>query len=248
MIESHSAIFVGVDLAWGERNPDGLFCFVWDGQSLHVNDCFLSWGNDVLLENIQRLTQGFSSGVISVDAPLIIKNKKGMRPVDRLTHVLYRKQHAGCHPAYLDKITRPVVLAEKLEDCGFLLTPEVRRDRVTLIEVYPHISTLHVFGIGRILKYKKGKVCERRREFGRYQRLLLHSLENFFYGVSPDIDLQRFLSIKPWSKNLEDQTDAMLCALTGWHHWITEGKGTEVLGDIETGFIVSCKSRLNSTG
>lgn len=237
------AVFVGVDMAWGKRKPDGIFCFVWDGKKLRAWDCFLSHGDESLLANILSLTGGYDRGVIAIDAPLIIKNKRGMRPVDKLTHALYRKEHAGCHPAYLDKINRPVVIANRLKQVGFPVTPDVLPSGVSVIEVYPHISTLHVFGLTRILKYKKGCVSDRKREFARYQKLLRLSLKSFFFCVELSSELERFMKLSPWNKNLEDQTDAMLCALTAWHHWVTRGQGTEVLGDRRTGFIVSCARR-----
>jgi predicted RNase H-like nuclease len=46
------------------------------------------------------------------------------------------------------------------------------------MEVYPHPAMIRWFGLERILKYKRGTVAERRREFRRYQSLL-HSCLQF---------------------------------------------------------------------
>jgi predicted RNase H-like nuclease len=240
------AVFIGVDMAWGEKNPDGLCCLIYDGNFLDVYDITLARGDSELLGKISEWIELAGSGVIAVDAPLIIKNRRGMRPVDRLTHELYRKQHAGCHPAYLDKIQRPVRFSEKLAALGIPTTPAIQQAGFSAIEVYPHISMLHAFGLGRILKYKKGSVAQRGAEFKKYQKLLKRSLVNFFEKVRIGECLEIFLSFEPWSKSLEDQTDGLFCALIGWHHWFWRGTRSEVLGDDEYGFIVSCRENNNS--
>jgi len=227
-------------MAWGEKNPDGLCCLFYDGRKIKVHDIKLTHGEDELFSNIMEWVKLADTGLVAVDAPLIIKNERGMRPVDKLTHGIYRKQHAGCHPAYLGKIQRPVRFAERLGEMGIPTTHKIPRKGFSVIEVYPHISMLHAFGLGQILKYKKGRVAQRRVEFSRYQKLLLKSLVNFFPRVCVDENLDVFLRIAPWNKALEDQTDGLFCALIGWYHWFWDGKRSEVLGDEESGFIVSC--------
>jgi len=47
------------------------------------------------------------------------------------------------------------------------------------------------------------------------------------------------LSCRGWSKDAEDQIDALICALVGLHHWRHLGERSEILGDAATGFIVA---------
>ena len=42
----------------------------------------------------------------------------------------------------------------------------------------------------------------------------------------------------PWTKDVEDQTDAFFCALIGYWHWLHRGEKSEVLGDLSTGFML----------
>ncbi len=238
-----SGVFVGIDLAWGERNPDGVCCLLFDGRNVTVYDITLTVGDEMLFQKILEWKKLSCVGLIAIDAPLIIKNRNGMRPVDKLTHQLYRKQHAGCHPAYLEKIQRPVRIAKRLINLGIPVSFQIPTEGFGAIEVYPHISMIHAFGLQRILKYKKGNVAKRAKEFKKYQTLLHDSLFDFFPKVATDSCLEMFLKIKPWSKTLEDQTDALFCALIAWHHWYWKGMFSEVLGDEETGFIVNCLPR-----
>jgi predicted RNase H-like nuclease len=41
-----------------------------------------------------------------------------------------------------------------------------------------------------------------------------------------------------WTKDIEDQTDSLVCALIGDWHWRHGGERTQVLGDRETGFFL----------
>ena len=48
----------------------------------------------------------------------------------------------------------------------------------------------------------------------------------------------RRLLRRVWTKDTEDQTDALLCALIGWQ-WATRGRrAMEIIGDERTGFMV----------
>jgi predicted RNase H-like nuclease len=42
----------------------------------------------------------------------------------------------------------------------------------------------------------------------------------------------------PWSKPVEDRTDALFCALISLWHVHHQGARSEILGDITTGFIL----------
>ena len=79
-------------------------------------------------------------------------------------------------------------------------------------------------------------VC-RRREFRRYQRLLARCLADRFPRLELGPDLAALLEAR-WSKPIEDRLDALFCALIGYGHWLHGGKRSEVIGDLETGFIL----------
>jgi predicted RNase H-like nuclease len=94
-----------------------------------------------------------------------------------------------------------------------------------------------MFGIPRIVKYKKGSVVERRKEFRRLQGLLKRCLKEKFPQLAIDAETESLLAQR-WSKPVEDRTDALFCALIGLWHWMHQGKRSEVIGDRRTGFIL----------
>jgi predicted RNase H-like nuclease len=94
-----------------------------------------------------------------------------------------------------------------------------------------------MFGLPRIIKYKKGSVVERRKEFQRLQGLMGKLMKRKFPGLTLNQETRNLLREK-WSKQVEDRTDALFCALIGMWHWMHRGKRSEVIGDRQTGFIL----------
>jgi predicted RNase H-like nuclease len=94
-----------------------------------------------------------------------------------------------------------------------------------------------MFGLPRIIKYKKGSVVERRKEFQRLQGLMGKLMKRKFPGLTLNQETRNLLREK-WSKQVEDRTDALYCALIGMWHWMHRGKRSEVIGDRQTGFIL----------
>jgi predicted RNase H-like nuclease len=104
--------------------------------------------------------------MIAVDAPTLIPNATGMRLPDKLTHKHFDRYHAGCYPANLGRpfAQRTVDFGLSLEARGFVhvLTIVPQKLSSYQIEVFPHPAIVHLFGLNRILKYKKGSLAERR--------------------------------------------------------------------------------------
>jgi predicted RNase H-like nuclease len=97
--------------------------------------------------------------MIAVDAPTLIPNATGMRLPDKLTHKHFDRYHAGCYPANLGRpfAQRTVDFGLSLEARGFVhvLTIVPQKLSSYQIEVFPHPAIVHLFGLNRILKYKK---------------------------------------------------------------------------------------------
>lgn len=106
-----------------------------------------------------------------------------------------------------------------------------------LAEVYPHPALVRWFELRERIRYKKGRVAERRRAFRGLQRRLL----GFRAAAFPELDTgPAVLALldTPWTKDVEDQTDAFLCALIGlWHHR-ENGRRTDIFGDTRFGFML----------
>lgn len=191
----------------------------------------------MLVAVLTELTHRHNSVFVTIDAPIVCPNRSGTRPVDRLTHTLFHREHAACHPANLTKCPRPVRVRRRLEALGFTTGWHPGRGRKIIAEVYPHPAIVRLFRLRRIIKYKKGPVAQRRRAFRRYQQCIRRSCGRDFPTLLVDSATSELLSL-PWSKSVEDQTDALVCALIGLWHWQYRGRRSEIIGDLDTGFIL----------
>jgi predicted RNase H-like nuclease len=237
-------LLVGIDLAWGDKNSDGV-CFIRHDvaqRRARLLGYAYPHGDAALVAAITPHLRADEPAFAAIDAPLVCPNLTGTRPVDRLTHTLFHREHAACHPANLTKCPRPPrVLARLAADLGFApgwSLPPIENQRPRLAaEVYPHPAMVRLFRLPRIIKYKKGPVAARRLEFRRLQRLIAALLATEFPFLALDADTPALLAA-PWTKPVEDRTDALFCALIALWHVHYAGARSEIIGDLATGFIL----------
>ncbi|MFM1768979.1 MAG: hypothetical protein RJA22_1508 [Verrucomicrobiota bacterium] len=225
----------GIDLAWGERNPDGVCVLEVNRRRARVVTTALTRGDADLLGFLAAQV-GDGPAFLAMDAPVVCPNRTGARPVDRLCHVHFGKFKAGAYPANLGVCARPPRIARHLMERNFTLGWDWRSPR-TLAEVYPHPAMVRLFGLEERIPYKRGPVPARRAAFRRLQRELRRCLARDFPRLELDAGTDALLG-RPWTKDVEDQTDGLFCALIGYWHWLHRGRRTQVLGDRETGFIL----------
>jgi predicted RNase H-like nuclease len=230
-------IIIGIDLAWGDKKPDGLCIIEATRSTANIRGYAYPKGDVELMETLNPIIKNEKEIFITIDAPIICPNKTGTRPVDRLTHRLFHREHAACHPANYTKCPRPVRVRQLLEKAGMKTGWLVGINKKTVAEVYPHPAMVRMFKLPRIVKYKKGNVANRRSEFKRLQRLMKKCIRDLFPFLTLDKKSIALLK-EPWSKPIEDQTDALFCALLGLWHWKYQCKKSEIIGNTRTGFIL----------
>lgn len=228
---------VGVDLAWGERRRDGV-CFVERrGARASVVGSAYPLGDAELLAALATRIPSRARALVAIDAPIVCPNPTGARTVDRLTHRLFHREHAGCHPANATRCRRPPRVAAALGAQGFAIGHELRSARRLVAEVYPHPALVRWLGLSRIVKYKRGPAAARRAEFARLQRGLRWLAAERFPFLALDGETRALLAA-PWSKPVEDLVDAFACALIGLWHVHHRGRRSEVIGDLASGFLL----------
>jgi predicted RNase H-like nuclease len=231
--------FLGIDLGW-QSQPSGLCCLVWQQQRLRLLQLErLSAVSEILLW-VDTWVVPDESAVIAVDAPTLISNPTGMRLADRLAHKHFGRYHAGCYPANLARpfAARTVEFGRSLAAKGFVHAPRIipQRPGRYQIEVFPHPATVQLFGLNQILKYKKGRLAERRAELSRYRDYILAvlpTLEPALILTQPDSHLPLLPEIPLKGtdlKALEDQLDSLICAYVAAHWWYWGLERNLVLG------------------
>jgi predicted RNase H-like nuclease len=235
-------LIVGIDLAWGEHNRDGICLIEASSRRAFVRAIAHTLGDEALLSWLSKRTDS-APVILMVDAPIVCPNTSGSRPVDKLTHRLFGQFHAGCYPANSTRCSRPARLCKLLVDAGYTVGWKLDTAHRLVCEVYPHPAMIRLFGLARIVKYKRGPVAKQRREFRKLQRLLIRCLANEFPRLELSAEAKELL-VSRWTKPVEDKADALFCALIGYHHYIYQGRQSEVLGDLNTGFILVPKPRV----
>ena len=172
--------FVGVDLAWGQRNPTGVAVVDDRGGLVHV-----SAAADRRRDPGRRAEARQGPCVVALDAPLVVTNPTGNRPGEAALNADFGRFDAGAHPSNTGKEefrdgTRGGLLAEAL---GLDLDPASTADR-RAIEVYPHAATVALFRLGRILKYKN-RTGSQARDLLRSELLRLTELVETLEQADP---------------------------------------------------------------
>lgn len=241
-------ILLGLDVAWGLRNPDGLCWGRVQGMELEVLSTQVSHGDEELLRLLENRLGG-ESCFLAMDGPVICRNHTGSRPVDRLAQQMFRTFHSGPHPVNLQRCQRPIQLVEKLRRLGFVPGWKVTSGGRLISEVFPHPTLVRWAELPQIIKYKRGLVADKRKEFSRLQSIMSGLLETRFRKAVLSHQVRQLLH-QPWSKAVEDQTDALICLLLAWQHVSSRGEATETLGDLQSGFLLlpKCNGAKNSHG
>ena len=243
-----STRFIGLDLAWSPRNNSAAVALeaenqdaVWIAHSERLGD------NAEVLAFI-REAAGPGPALVAIDAPLIVPNEEGSRPVDRQITRLFGRYGAGCYPAYRNRpgsCTRGEEIVAALGDDGFVQDPYIRQRVPTrsVFEVYPHPAMIALFHLEQTIKYKArpGRSLDARRcELARL-RDLLRGLEQGEPAMSSPVEvMERDLHRLEGGafKRYEDLLDAAVCAYIACYAWYWGPAGHEVYGDTTLGYIL----------
>lgn len=232
-------VLAGVDLAWqSETNPSAI-----------------AWGeieNNVLtVDKIEPAVYGIESvfGVlkdidglmgISIDAPLIINNTSGQRKCETEIGRTYGSRGASCHTSNtkLYPNAKSVFLSKEVLAAGF---NHLQGERWQ-IECYPHPAIIEIFGLNERLKYKKGKVADKRAGQKTLASLLrkLSSSNTLSLVINDEgnkmLDESYIDSLRGQAlKSNEDALDSVVCLYIAGLYAI-EHSG-EVFGDSSSGYV-----------
>jgi len=232
--------FMGIDLAWGNRNPSGLAILRWQEDVLQeVTPAQLLTTDEQICQAIAAQDNG-GTLVIAIDAPLVVPNFSGERPVEGEMRRRFARFHAACHPANRQLLGDPprgerlcTLLAQRL-GVQVMPAPAQRQYCRVAFEVYPHAAMVRLFDLPRVLQYKARpgrSLAYRREQMLRYIELLGHL-------PHPPLRLPDWLYHVPETasglKRFEDKVDALFCAWLAARAWM---HGGEVVGEGSTGTI-----------
>ncbi|MEO7236531.1 MAG: DUF429 domain-containing protein [Lapillicoccus sp.] len=232
-------VHVGIDLAWNVNARTGIA--VVDAHGALLSSTAVRTDGEIDAWLAPWLP---SVATVAVDAPLVVTNPTGMRDAERAVTRAYGRFHAGCHASnrsmvYMDP-PRAWALAHRY---GWAVDPGHvgRIGAPGCVEVYPHPATVSLFGLERVLKYKKGPVATRRVALLE----LVHHLETLEVLRLPGHPRWVWVravveqATRPVQLDaVEDEVDAVLCAHLAWL-WDGDRASLHVYGGSDGGFIVA---------
>jgi predicted RNase H-like nuclease len=174
-----------------------------------------------------------------------VKNSTGQRPCEAALNHDFHRFDAGAHPANTGKL-------EFIDPRGARIATALTLDMDPLsgsprraIEVYPHPATIVLFGLDKILKYKRGPFEVRQHELLRLMTLI-EGLDKATPRLRVNhnvswVELRRRIAAATRPAQLdrdEDPVDAVLCAYVALY-WYHRPADVTVYGDFATGYIVT---------
>jgi predicted RNase H-like nuclease len=245
--------FVGIDMAWKiDGNHSGIAVMAGDADRVAL----ATVSKDVnTMEGIVDFVRSNQSAdtVIAIDASLVVINETGQRSCEREIAKTFGRNHASCHTSNLGRpyATTGMRLVGELEKLGFghdfNIGQAKQRSGRWLFELYPHPAMIRLFKLDRIIRYKKGRVGEKRQGLGILRRHL-QRLADGSRGLVESAELTEVLGRDPYAlagkslKRYEDTLDAIFCAYLAWHCWRWGEERNEMFGTLEQGYIVVPKS------
>ena len=237
--------FIGVDFGW-ISGASGLCCLKWQDNKLQILDITTKLEIATIYNWIDRWIARKEPALIAVDAPTIIPNQTGMRVPDKLSHKYFGRYHAGCYPANLNRpfAERTVSFGDTLYSKGFIHAPTITAQKLGRyqIEVFPHPAIVNLFSLDRILKYKKGKLADKKAELQKLSDYITSILPK----LQPSLNLESAVSLpliphRATTKELkavEDKLDSLICAYVAAYWWYWGEARNLVLGNENTGYII----------
>lgn len=238
------AIFAGIDLSWTARHETGICILEGDRDSLRV----VALEAAVLspAEVAAQLTRAGDTVVAAIDAPLLVTKERRAEAALARAFGRYGAYAYAARPEFLERVGGDAgpKLASYLGEASFLLDPLVlereARGRFAL-EVYPHAQQVVLFGLQRILRYKRGSLATRREALDVYRCCLAQLADAHPFEARGIIDELLWAPLVGMTgaqiKRIEDQLDALTCAISAFEAWTHGIVAEEVFGDAGNGYI-----------
>lgn len=242
MQNSRSLRFLGLDLAWVPRNSSGgaVIESLPDGNvrllstaSLRAHEDILSW--------IAR-SRGRNGAIVAVNAPVIVDNTGGQRRCDALLRDHFGAHHVDEYQVNTVNASHPRTIARALIRMGFDPDPSSSGDR--LVETCNQAAQILMFELDRPFRLKQGPLGARKEALTRYREAIVTLLGTAEPALahSPALDALMGVDLNNVGGSrlgeLEEQTEALLCAYTAAFLAIRGPEACAFLGDLRDGYIL----------
>ncbi len=246
-----STIVFGFDSAWTDKRPGAICAIKFDagGRASFEKPRPARFGDARKFIGQERVNYGMS--LIAIDQPTIVRNVKGMRPVEKLAARLVSYVGGGVQPAYrggnkASMFGDGAPIWKFIEDLAAEQSPRNARKATEghfLIEVFPALALTALepdFGKRKgAPKYSpdKGK------------KFRLQDWKKVLRVIGRMADTMEIAGLASWAncmsrlphpkKGNQDKLDAVLCVLIGLIWRSGPDEDSIMIGDLESGYMVT---------
>ena len=233
--------FLGLDLAWAprkssagaviEQTEDGVE--IVSTATLRTHEDVLSW----VAKN-----RGRYGSVLCVNAPIIVENTGGRRPVDVELEHHFSQHRVKEYTVNTVNASHPRTIARSLLRMGFDPNPQAEGDRV--IETCTEAAQVLLFGLDKVIRTKSGPIGGRKDGVHRYREQIYGKLPFLELGLEDSDAMEEFMNLDLGGMNgtrlgeLEEKLDAVLCAYIAAHLQLMGPDRCAFLGDLQSGYIL----------
>ena len=239
--------FIGLDLAWSADKESGI-CWLTGDSPENLTCQRLKAEVSNMEEVAKEIDRVEGPVVVTIDAPVLYSPERNVEREIARRFGKYKASAHSPHPHVKAGRKAGIDLGEALMRRGFTCDPRSLLDGArpmrTAVEVYPHTIHVILFKLALRIRYKRGKVADKRCGLSRYQRHLQGLIEREAPNLLEHSDVKRALDPESARnargkslKRLDDTLDGLTCALAAWLMW-NAPECWEMIGDLN-GYIVA---------
>ena len=233
--------YLGLDLAWAPRGGSaGAVIEATDEGIRLVSTTHLRAHEDVL--GWVARNRGRSGALLGVNAPLIVENTGGRRPVDEQLEHHFGRYQVKEYTVNTVNSSHPRTIARSLIRMGFDPDPQASGDRV--IETCAQAAQVLLFGLERVIRTKSGPIGGRKDATNRYREQIYGRLPFLEPSLEDSDALEELMNTDLGSLNgsrlgeLESKLDAVVSAYVAAFLDIRGPEASAFLGDLDSGYVL----------
>ncbi len=247
--------FIGLDLAWSPHKESGI-CWLTGDSSNNLQCQRLTAEVSKMEEVAKEIDRVEGPIVATIDAPVLYSPERNVEREIARRFGKYKASAHSPHPHVKAGRKAGIDLGEALVKHDFTCDPRSLLDGCrptrTAVEVYPHTIHVRLFRLPERIRYKRGKVAEKRCGLRQYQGHLRRLIDQEAPNLLQHPDVDRALDPATAQnargkglKRLDDTLDGLTCAIAAWLLW-KEPECWEMIGDLN-GYIVAPRDPAEQT-
>lgn len=233
--------YLGLDLAWAPRQSSAGAVMEATEEGVKLLSTAHLRAHEDVLSWVAR-NRGRGGAVMAVNAPIIVPNPSGRRPVDEELEHHFGRFYVDEYAVNTVNASHPRNIARAFTRMGFDMDPQSEADRV--IETACQACQILLFGLDRPMRIKSGPIGARKDGANRYREQIYGKLPFCEPSLEDSDALEDLVNADLGAMNgsrlgdLEGRLDAVMCAYVAAWLDLNGPEACAFLGDLGRGYIL----------